>query len=346
MLTLVPGVSGGSETYVRGLADALARTSELDVKAFVPTLAPDAGAGLPSVVVTEYRAGRGTARRMVTLARAAAFPASLRKRYAGLDVVHYPLTVTVPRLSLPTVLTLHDTQHLDLPELFGRATRAFRRLAYDRAARRADLVLVPSEFVRERAVALLELEPERVRAIHLGVDHERFRPGSEPRERFLLYPARPWPHKNHGRLLEAFALLRADEPELRLVLTGAGTEALAGPEGVEPRGSVSLDELVSLYRRAACLVFPSRYEGFGLPPLEAMACGTPVAAARAGSIPETCGDAAVLFDPEDPSAIADGVREALGRAPELGVLGLRHSVAFTWERAAAAHEDAYRAVAA
>ena len=130
------------------------------------------------------------------------------------------------------------------------------------------------------------------------------------------------------------------------MLTGAGTEALAGPAGVEARGTVPLDELVSLYRRAGCLVYPSRYEGFGLPPLEAMACGTPVAAARTGSIPETCGDAAVLFDPDDAEAIAAGVDEALRRAPELGVLGLRQSAAFTWERAAAAHEDAYRAVAA
>jgi glycosyltransferase involved in cell wall biosynthesis len=130
------------------------------------------------------------------------------------------------------------------------------------------------------------------------------------------------------------------------VLTGAGTERLGGAPGVEGRGAVSGEGLVSLYRRAACLVFPSRYEGFGLPPLEAMACGTPVAAARAGSIPEVCGDAAVLFDPDDADAVAEGVREAMRRAPELGIVGLRRAATFTWDAAAAAHESVYRAVAA
>ena len=346
LLTLVPGVSGGSETYARALADALARRREIDVTAVVPTIARDAGGGLPPEVVTEYRASPGGLGRLVSLARATTFPGALRRRYAGLDVVHYPLTVPVPTVGARTVLTLHDVQHLDLPELFGAATRAFRRRTYDRAACGADLVIVPSGFVRDRALALLPLDPDRVRVVHLGVDHGVFHPGSDHRERFLLYPARPWPHKSHDRLLEAFALLRAAEPELSLVLTGTGTEKLAGPPGVDARGAVPADELVSLYRRAACLVFPSRYEGFGLPPLEAMACGTPVAAARAGSIPEVCGDAAVLFAPDDASSIAAGVTEALRRAPELGLLGLRQAALFTWERAAAAHEDAYRAVAA
>ena len=113
-----------------------------------------------------------------------------------------------------------------------------------------------------------------------GIDHARFSPGDEPREPFLLYPARAWPHKNHARLFEAFALLRRERPELRLVLTGGGHSAPL-PDGVEVRGHVSADELVSLYRRAAALVFPSLYEGFGQPPLEAMACGCPVACSNA-----------------------------------------------------------------
>ncbi len=346
MLTLVPGVSGGSETYARGLAHALARRGTLDVTAFVPELAPDAGEGLPTQVVSEYHAARGGAARAWALTRATAFPGTLRRRYEGLDVVHFPFTVPVPRVTARTVVTLHDVQHLDLPELFGAGTRAFRRVAYDRAARHAGLVVVPSEFVRERVLERLSLDPSRVRAIHLGVDHERFRPGDEEREPFILYPARPWPHKNHARLLEAFARLRARHGELRLVLTGAGTEALAGPAGVEAHGSVPLPELASLYRRASCLVFPSRYEGFGSPPLEAMACGTPVAAARAGSIPEVCGEAAVLFDPDDVEAIAGGVETALGNAAALRAHGLERAAQFTWDAAAVAHEDAYRAVAA
>ena len=129
-------------------------------------------------------------------------------------------------------------------------------------------------------------------------------PGDELREPFLLYPARNWPHKNHERLFHAFALLRRVRPDLRLVLTGGGHSA-SPPKGVEVHGHVTPEELVSLYRRASALVFPSLYEGFGQPPLEAMACGCPVASSNAGSLPEICGDAARLFDPEDVSAIAD-----------------------------------------
>src|SRR5205085_3826300 len=115
------------------------------------------------------------------------------------------------------------------------------------------------------------LDPGRVRAIHLGVDHSLFKPSDKVSQgEFLLYPARPWPHKNHARLFEAFAQLRRGRPELRLVLTGEGDFGTP-PDGVEVRGRVSRDELVGLYRRATALVFPSLYEGFGMPIVEAMA---------------------------------------------------------------------------
>jgi glycosyltransferase involved in cell wall biosynthesis len=343
MLTLVPGIVGGSETYARGLAGALAAQRELDVTAFVPTLAPDAGQGLPTVVVTEYPASRTTPGRLRAMGRARVSRGALRRRYDGLDVVHYPLTVPVPPVeAAATVITLHDVQHLDQPANFPRAERLLRRLWYDRAARQAELVIVPSAFVRDRAVARLGLAPDRVRVVPHGVDHARFRPGHETREDLLLYPARPWPHKNHERLLTAVAALRRTRPGLRLVLTGVGTERFAGVQGVDARGAVPGDELVDLYRRAACLVFPSLYEGFGAPPLEAMACGTPVAAARAGSLPEICGDAAVLFDPESPEDIAAGIEAALDRARELSAAGPAHAAAFTWEASAAAHAAAYR----
>jgi glycosyltransferase involved in cell wall biosynthesis len=346
MLTLVPGVSGGSETYARELCRALARSGSLDYRALAPRIAPDAGDGLPSEVVHEYRAATGSSARLLTMALAAARPGPLRRRLAGCDVVHYPLTVPLPRAEVPTVVTLHDVQHIDLAPLFSRAERAFRKLAYDRAARTADAVVVISEFVKQRAVATLGLDPARVHVVPEAVERERFSPGSEPREPFLLYPARPWPHKNHERLLEAFGRLRADRPELRLVLTGAGSERLAGIPGVDARGAVPLDELASLYRRAACLVFPSLYEGFGLPPLEAMASGCPVAAASVAALPEVCGDAAVLFDPRDPMAIAAGVAAALERAEELSRLGLERAARFSWDDAAKGHDDAYRAAAA
>jgi glycosyltransferase involved in cell wall biosynthesis len=202
-------------------------------------------------------------------------------------------------------------------------------------------VIVSSAFVRDRAVEKLGLDPGRIRVVAFGLDHTRFALGSDRREPFLFYPARAWPHKNHARLFEAFALLRRDRPELRLVLTGGGHSGTV-PEGVEVRGHVSADEVVALYRRAAALVFPSLYEGFGQPPLEAMACGCPVACSDAGSLPEICGDAARLFDPSSPTAIAAAVDEVL-RVPEpWRVRGLARAAEFTWERSARAHEDVYR----
>ena len=346
LLTLVPGISGGSETYARELCRALARVGRHEYEALVPTLAPDAADGLETVVATGYRASTSVPGRLRAMAGAAVRPGRLRERLEEADVVHYPLTVPLPSVDQASVLTLLDTQHLDLPHLFPRGERLFRRLAYDRAARRATHVVVISEWARGRVVERLGLDPARVHAIHLAVDHARFTPDAAvEREQFLYYPARPWPHKNHARLYEAFARVRRDRPELRLVLTGAGQDAAGLPTGVEALGDVPLDERISLYRRAAALVFPSLYEGFGLPPIEAMACGCPVAASSAGSLPEVVGDAAVLFDPHDPGAIAEGIRETLERSEELSVAGLERARLFTWDATARAHERVYELAA-
>jgi glycosyltransferase involved in cell wall biosynthesis len=341
MLTLVPGRHGGSETYAGELLRALSRVGTLSYRVFLPPIARDAADGLPAEVVEEYPAGRSPRRRLSAMALALARPAPLRARFAAADVVHYPFTIALPRVRAPSVVTLHDLQHVDLPLLFSRAERAFRAVAYNRSARGVRLVVVPSGFVRDRAVELLGLDPARVRVIHHGVDHTLFSPGAGEREDFLLYPARRWPHKNHERLFEALALLRAERPELRLVLTGGGHSG-AVPDGVEVRGHVSADELASLYRRASVLVFPSLYEGFGQPPLEAMACGCPVACSDAASLPEVCGDAARYFHPDDPRQIAAAVLDILSDPDEWSRRGLARAAMFTWDTSAKAHEDVYR----
>src|SRR4029077_15737383 len=121
--------------------------------------------------------------------------------------------------------------------------------------------IVPSAFTRERAVARLSLDRGRVHVVPYGIDHDLFHPDDGPREPFLLYPARRWPHKNHAFLFDAFAELRRDRPDLELVLTGEPDSSVF-PDGVRSLGYVSAVELAELYRRAAALVFPSRYEGF------------------------------------------------------------------------------------
>ena len=173
-----------------------------------------------------------------------------------------------------------------------------------------------------------------------GLDHDELQPGTAEREPFLLYPARRWPHKNHERLLEAFAILRRERPELRLVLTGGG-DFPAVPDGVEVRGLVPRAEVVSLMQRASALVFPSLYEGFGQPPLEAMACGCPVASSNAASLPEVVGDAARLFDPHDPQAIADAVRDVLADPQPWIERGFARAALFSWDETARRTDAVY-----
>jgi glycosyltransferase involved in cell wall biosynthesis len=360
LLTLVPGIVGGSEVYARELCRALGRVGTHDYLVLAPTIAPDAGGPLETRVVTEYRASRTMPGRIAAMSAAALAPWPLRRAIGigSLDALHFPLSVMLPPVSKPpAATTVLDIQHELLPQLFSRAELAYRRRVYGSTVRRSRLVLTISEHARETLIERLGLAPERVRAIHLAVDHERFRPdpgaagaGAGPgagaaagaaREPFLLYPANRWAHKNHDRLFAALALVRRERPELRLVLTGSGHESHPAPDYVDVRGRVSADELLHLFRTASALVFPSLYEGFGMPVLEAMAVGCPVASSNAGSLPEVAGDAAVLFDPYDPEAIAAGILEALRRGDELAARGPARAAGFTWDACARAHDAVY-----
>ncbi|HEY7604459.1 MAG TPA: glycosyltransferase family 1 protein [Gaiellaceae bacterium] len=346
LLTLVPGVVGGSETYARELCKALGRVGRLEYHAFVPTIAADAGDGLATTVVPEYRASRSMPGRMAAMSLAAAAPGRLRRalRTDGLDAIHFPLSIMLPPLDAPpAATTVLDVQHEVFPEFFSRAELAYRRRVYGWTLRKSRIVITISEHAREALVERLHLDPARVRAIHLAVDHDRFTPDSRDREPFLLYPANAWKHKNHERLFTAFAQVHRERPGLRLVLTGAGHDRLTLPAGAESRGHVGLGELVDLYRSAAALVYPSLYEGFGIPCVEAMACGCPVAASDVASIPEVCGDAAVYFDPLDAESVAEGIRTVLDRPPSGGI---ERAAGFTWDACARAHDDVYEELAA
>jgi glycosyltransferase involved in cell wall biosynthesis len=282
------------------------------------------------------------------MSRAWVAPARLRRamRFETLDAVHFPLSVMIPTpgRETPAAATVHDLQHELYPQFFSRAELAYRRVLYKQAVTTSRIVIAISEHARETLLRTYGLDPSRVVAIPLGIDHERLSPGQAQRQPFLLYPANPWRHKNHARLYEAFALVRRERPELRLVLTGTGHAAKL-PDGVENRGRVPYDELVSLYRTASALVFPSLYEGFGLPPLEAMACGCPVAVSRATSLPEVCGDAAEYFDPGSAEDMARAVLAVLDNPEAYVQRGLERAARFTWEATARAHEDVYRRLA-
>jgi glycosyltransferase involved in cell wall biosynthesis len=345
LLTLVPGVVGGSEIYARELVRALDRVGELEYRVFTPSLVDD----VEGRRIDAYRAGRTMPGRMRAMAQAAVRPGPVRDemRLGELDAIHFPLTVMLPRVERPpAVVSLLDIQHVFFPEFFSRAERLYRKVAYGSSLRRARKVIAISSHVKETLVARMGVEADKIEVIHLGLDHDLFRPGDEPREPLLLYPANPWPHKNHARLFEAFTRLRREHSQLRLVLTGSGLERLSPPEGVEIRGRVPRQELASLYRRASALVFPSLYEGFGQPPLEAMASGCPVATSTAGSLPEVCGPAARYFDPTSVDEIVEAVLTVLADPAPLVERGLQRAARFTWDATAHAHDRVYRGLAA
>ena len=373
LATLTPGHVGGSETYVRGLLGAFAagdgpqRTTVLAHGPVLRTLDGVLGAGGPLVAHELSGAGPppGGAARAAWLVRALARSRVRPARAPGLDVVHAPLTIPVPGIAgVALVVTLHDVAHHEVPGSFSAAERAFRRVAYDAPARRAALVITDSEHARGEIAARLQIAPERIVAIHHGIDHERFSPAAQegdaalleplglPGQPFVVYPANLWAHKNHERLLAGLAASGGDGPAL--VLTGqrgprwAGLLEVASRLGVAGRvhhaGYVDGAAMPALYRRATGLVFPSLFEGFGAPPLEAMACGCPVAASAAGTVAEITGDAGLRFDARDPEAIGDALRRLTADEElrtRLRAAGPAHAAGFGWAQTARRHAAAY-----
>ncbi len=343
LLTLDPWTVGGTQTYARELVRALSDHGSLEYRVCVSRIASDAGGALPTSVVPEFPASRNRLGRVAGLTRATLADGRLRRALGRehASAFHFPLTVMLPRVDVPAATTIHDLQHEAFPQFFSRPQLMFRRHVYGRSVRASRIVIAVSKHVRDDLVDRLGYPREQVRVVYHGVDHGRFTPDGLPREPFLLYPANWWAHKNHELLLQAFALVRRERPELRLVLTGSDHPA-ALPDGVTSLGRVPDEQLVDLYRSASALVFPSLYEGFGLPALEAMACGCPVAVSRVAALPEVCGRAAVYFDPTSVEDIARGIAEVLDRPPGGGI---ERAALFTWDEFARRHDAVYRALA-
>jgi len=270
---------------------------------------------------------------------------------------HYPLSfVAGPDHRLPLVLTTLDLQHLAFPQFFRRRDRALRAIRWHRALRIADRVITSSDHARTTIVEHVGVPAEKIDVIPLAVSERFFGPSPDEAphpEPFLFYPAPALPAKNHERLFAAFAAAAADEPDLRLVLSGPGgqdwakLQSAAHRVGVADRvrftGHLDLASLHAHYAYARALVFPSLYEGFGLPLAEALAVGCPIAASRSASVPEVVGDCGVLFDGNDVDDIARGIRELLDLPRDRFVeAGKRRAEGFRLDRMAEGTLGSYR----
>jgi glycosyltransferase involved in cell wall biosynthesis len=254
------------------------------------------------------------------------------------------------------LLTVHDLSFLQLPETFPPPLRRYLEEAVPRSVARADHILADSDATRRDLHDLLDVPLQKITTLYSGVSSD-FGPTPAPNERarlqerygigarpFLLTVGTVQPRKNYRRLMQACDPLAAERP-LDLVIVGkpawlAGDilQAADDRDYVHRLGFTADGDLPALYRQAAAFAFPSRYEGFGLPPLEAMACGTPVAASTSSSVPEVVGDAGLLVDPEDVAGWTNALRLLLdddALRAELRGKGLRRSRDFTWTRSAA-----------
>lgn len=258
-----------------------------------------------------------------------------------------------PMMSRRNVVVIHDAAALRHPEAYSRGYVAYQRTVLPLLARRARLVITPSSFSRDELIDLLGADPERVEVIPEGVD-TRFSPHADPappRHRhgldrpYALVVGTVSDRKNLGVLAPVARALR--DHGIELVLAGSDRGYLRGEApGVRRLGYVSEDHLPGLYAGARLVVMPSRYEGFGLPCLEAMSCGVPLVAVRAGALPETCGDAALLVDLDVPHELADAAVTAATderlRAV-LRVAGRVRAAEYSWDRTAALTDEAVAA---
>jgi len=274
----------------------------------------------------------------------AALPAKARRD--RVDVLHCPTQRAPVRSSVPLVVTFHDLAVLRHPETFNRWTRTYSRRVLPRVVRAATRVIAVSEFTKRELQELLDVPEEKLRVIPNAVGGPFSADGEAAAGDYVLAVSTLEPRKNLPRLVEAYR--RADLNGLPLLVAGAagwGGVRVEG-DGVRWLGEVRDDELARLYRGARAVAYVSLYEGFGLPVLEAMACGTPVVAGQDGALPEVAGGAAVLVDPLDPDAIAAGLNEAIERRDELRPLGLARARAFDWGKVARKTVAVYREAAA
>lgn len=290
----------------------------------------------------------------------------LRLARERIDLVHMPANVAPLYSPCPVVVTIHDANFCRFPKTYDSSYRRYARVAFSISARRAARVITVSSTSAQDVTRYFGAKPEKVSVVYSGMSHDLDSVLSEcgdAEQPYILFVGALEPHKNVVRLVEAFALFRTERDTLarsyQLIIAGTmsrDTERIVAAiarlrlDGiVRLVGAVSQAQRDWLYEHAAVFAFPSMNEGFGFPPLEAMARNVPVVAASAGALPEVLGDAALYCDPFDTNDIARVLSEAAFDQPlrsRLVQSGLKRVERFTWEKTSAATLDVYREVLA
>jgi glycosyltransferase involved in cell wall biosynthesis len=363
LIFLVPGETGGMEVAARELIPALVSQAPEGTRytAFVNHEAADAGGPWADLVPSVTVPVRARKRVQWVLGEQLLLPTMAAR--AGVDLMHSLASTAPVRGRFRRVVTVHDLIYARFPEAHAGLRDKGMKVLVPAAARRSDRVIADSQSTREDLIELLNVDPSRIDVVPLGlgaVAREQPPSEAETRSRFgldrravVLTLSAKRPHKNLRMLIGALGRI---VPERRpvLVLPGyptaheaelrAHAERLGVAEDVRFPGWVSTREVEGLWGLARAFVFPSLYEGFGLPVLEAMSRGVPVACSNASSLPEVAGDAALLFDPHDEEAAAAAIVRLLGDEAlrtRLLALGTQRAASFTWENTARLTLDSY-----
>jgi glycosyltransferase involved in cell wall biosynthesis len=330
----------GVNNYIRGSLGGLAevaRPKGHEIVAFAPT-SPAGKRAIP-----EALAGIDVELRTIVLPGAHGWRTAWSvlgrppvERFLGpIDVLHFTDWMYPAQRSGVRATTIHDIVPHHHPHWTTKRTQAMHGRKYVNAARTCDVVFANSAFTADDFSSAFDYPREQVVVAHPGIGAEYTADGeaSDLGGDYVLTVATLEPRKNLGTLVDAFAQLA--DTDLSLVVVGGagwGEQPELDRPNVVRLGRVDDDELARLYRGASVVVYPSRFEGFGMPITEAMASGAPVVASAHASMDEAAGDAAVRADPDSPDAIAAGIREALTRRDELRAKGLAHAASFSWRR--------------